>query len=190
MASIPWPGISASWRRPWKSWSRVQPREGGDLTTNEAEAEQVLWSDDLFRALVVQRSRAYVKKSQEQHGGSQAIFPRREPPRVADYQLRKTYGRLLDMVEKAFEKEKPLFSLAVYYPLAYYIGPDMEKQQRALLENRQKEVVSLIRILFLKRFESSARAFEFSCENLLIKLLAWINKHSTTPADKKCSTAG
>ena len=44
-------------------------------TTNQAEAEQVLWSDDLFRALVVQRSRAYVKQSQEQHGGVKAIFP-------------------------------------------------------------------------------------------------------------------
>jgi len=27
------------------------------------------------------------------------------------------------MVEKAFNKEKPLFSLAIYYPLAYYKGP-------------------------------------------------------------------
>lgn len=156
-----------------------------DIETNEAEAERVLWSDDLFRALVVQRSRAYVKKSQEQHGAAQAIFPKREPPRVASYKLRVTYGRLLDMVEKAFEKEKPLFSLAVYYPLAYYIGPDMEKQQRAWLENRQKAVVSLIRILFLKRFESSARAFEYSCENLLLKLLAWATKHSTNPAETK-----
>ncbi|MBU1207625.1 MAG: helicase [Proteobacteria bacterium] len=156
-----------------------------DIETNEAEAERILWSDDLFRALVVQRSRAYVKKSQEQHGGSKAIFPEREVPRVAHYKLRTTYGRLLDMVEKAFEKEKPLFSLAVYYPLAYYIGPDMEKQQRAWLENRQKAVVSLIRILFLKRFESSARAFEFSCDTLLLKLLAWVTKHSTTPTEKK-----
>jgi superfamily II DNA/RNA helicase len=156
-----------------------------DIETNEAEAEQVLWSDDLFRALVVQRSRAYVKKSQEHHGGASAIFPTREPPRVASYQLRKTYGRLLDMVEKAFEKEKPLFSLALYYPLAYYIGPDMAKQQRAWLENRQRAVVSLIRIQFLKRFESSARAFEFSCDTLLLKLLTWVTKHSTTARDKK-----
>ncbi len=162
-----------------------QGDEEADLETNQAEAEQVLWSDDLFRALVVQRSRAYVKRSQEQQGGSMAIFPNRERPRVAAYQLRKTYGRLLDMVEKAFEKEKPLFSLAVYYPLAYYLGPDMEKQQRAWLENRQKAVVSLIRIQFLKRFESSARAFEFSCETLLLKLLAWATKHSTTAADQK-----
>jgi superfamily II DNA or RNA helicase len=166
-------------------WDNNPKGEGVDLATNEVEAERVLWSDDLFRALVVQRSRAYVKKSQEQHGGVKAIFPRREPPRVADYQLRKTYGRLLDMVEKAFAKEKPLFSLAVYYPLAYYIGPEMEKQQRALMENRQMAVVSLIRVLFLKRFESSARAFESSCETLLVTLLAWVTKHSTTDADQR-----
>ena len=158
---------------------------GPSVQTNQAEAEQVLWSDNLFRALVVQRSRAYVKESQKQHGGSNAIFPKREPPRVADYQLRKTYGHLLDMVEAAFEKKKPLFALAVYYPLAYYIGPDMEKQQRAFAENRQREVVSLIRTQFLKRFESSARAFEFSCETLMIKLLAWVTKHSKTDADKR-----
>ena len=162
-----------------------QQEEGPDIQTNQAEAQQVLWSDDLFRAIVVQRSRAYVKESQKQHGGSNAIFPKREPPRVAEYQLRKTYGQLLHMVEGAFEKDKPLFSLAVYYPLAYYIGPDMEKKERAFAENRQKEVVGLIKTQFLKRFESSARAFEFSCETLLIRLLAWTTKHSKTEADKR-----
>jgi hypothetical protein len=35
------------------------PAEHEDVVTNEAEAEQVLSKDDLFRALVVQRSRAY-----------------------------------------------------------------------------------------------------------------------------------
>jgi superfamily II DNA or RNA helicase len=153
-----------------------------DFQTNQAEAEQVLLDDELFRKIVVQRSRAYVKQSQEQHGGTKAIFPKREDPRVVNYQLRKTYGRLLDLVEEAFQKDKPLFSLAVYYPLAYYIGPDMEKQQRSFMENRQKAVVSLIRTLFLKRFESSAKAFEFSCGALLIKLLTWVTKHSKNPA--------
>ena len=89
---------------------KAQKEGGVDIETNEAEAEQVLWSDDLFRALVVQRSRAYVKKSQEHHGGASAIFPTREPPRVASYQLRKTYGRLLDMVERSLrEGEATLF---------------------------------------------------------------------------------
>ena len=76
----------------------------------------------LFKALVVQRSRGYVRKSQLALGQTAAMFPTREDPKVAEYSVKKTYGRLLDMVEKAFAKEKPLFSLAMYYPLTYYIG--------------------------------------------------------------------
>ena len=153
--------------------------------TNEVEAEKVLENDALFHALVVQRSRAYVKQSQQQHGGIQALSPEREPPRVAEYSIKKTYGRLLEMVEKAFSKEKPLFSLAVYYPLAYYRKPKEETEEFAFKENRQKQVVRLIRIQFLKRFESSARAFEMSCETLLLKLLAWVTKHSQTGTEAK-----
>jgi phosphatidylserine/phosphatidylglycerophosphate/cardiolipin synthase-like enzyme len=148
---------------------------GNGMETNEVEAEKVLSNDDLFRALVLQRSRAYVKKSQQQYGGTHAIFPVRQHPRVQPYSVKKTYGSLLAMVEKAFNKEKPLFSLAVYYPLAYYKGPDTSIDP--LREGRQKEVVSLIRIQFLKRFESSAEAFEMSCETLLQKLLAWVIKN-------------
>jgi superfamily II DNA or RNA helicase len=146
------------------------------LETNQIEAERVLSSDALFRALVVQRSRAYVKKSQEQHAGqAKAIFPEREAPKVVEFNLKKTYGALLTMLEKAFNRGKPLFSLGIYYPLAYYKGPDTSIDP--LKEGRQKEVVSLIRIQFLKRFESSARAFEMSCENLLEKLFAFLVKH-------------
>jgi superfamily II DNA or RNA helicase/HKD family nuclease len=152
------------------------------METNHVEAEQVLSNDDLFRALVVQRSRAYVKQSQLQHGGKQAIFPTREDPKVAVYSIKKTYGKLLQLIEMAFSKEKPLFSLAIYYPLAYYKGSDTSIDP--LKEGRQKEVVSLIRVQFLKRFESSARAFEASCETLLMKLLAWTTKHCDTSHEK------
>jgi superfamily II DNA or RNA helicase len=163
----------------------VLKKEVGDgaMETNEVEAEQVLSNDALFRALVVQRSRAYVKQSQRQHSGKEAIFPRREDPEVANYSIKKTYGKLLELIEKAFNKEKPLFSLAIYYPLRYYKGPDTSIDP--LKEGRQKEVVSLIRVQFLKRFESSARAFEASCETLLLKLLAWVTKHSQTDHEKK-----
>jgi hypothetical protein len=146
-----------------------------DLVTDEAEAEKVLTRDELFRTLVVQRSRAYVKKSQEQYGGPQALFPKRADPQVVPYSIKKTYGNLLVMVEKAFNKKKPLFSLAVYYPLAYYKGPDTSIDP--LTKGRQNQVVSLIRTQFLKRFESSAHAFGMSCEALLLKLLAWIMKN-------------
>ncbi len=155
---------------------------GHGAETNQVEAEQVLANDALFRTLVVQRSRAYVKQSQEQQRGTVAVFPTREPPKVAEYSIKKTYGGLLDTIEKAFNKEKPLFSLAIYYPLAYYKGPkeDIDKFN----EGRQKQVVGLIRTLFLKRFESSARAFELSCQTLLKKLLAFATKNSQTPSEK------
>jgi len=96
----------------------------------------------------------------KQHGGREAIFPEREDPQVVDYSIKKTYGNLLTLVEKAFNKEKPLFSLAIYYPLAYYKGADasIEPLRRTTKGGRE-----LIRIGFLKRFESSARAFELSC---------------------------
>lgn len=157
----------------------------GLAETNEVEAEKVLENDALFHALVVQRSRAYVKESQTQHGGTGTLFPEREPPRVAEYSIRKTYGRLLEMVEAAFSKEKPLFSLAVYYPLDYYRKPKEESEEFKFKEGRQMQVVRLIRIQFLKRFESSARAFEMSCETLLLKLLAWVTKHSQVDGEAK-----
>ncbi len=157
--------------------------DDGGLETNQVEAEKVLSNDALFRALVVQRSRAYVKKSQQQHGGTHAVFPTREAPQVQPYSIKKTYGRLLALVERAFSKEKPLFSLAIHYPLAYYTGPDTKEKQWE--RGRQVEVVTLIRTQFLKRFESSIRAFEMSCETLLVKLLVWATKHSQTETEKR-----
>ncbi len=147
------------------------------------DAEQALSSDALFRVVVVQRSRAYAKKSQLQQKGTSAIFPTREPPRVAEYSVKKTYGRLLDLLEKAFAKDKPLFVLGIYYPLAYYKGPDDSIDP--FVENRQRQLVGLIRTQFLKRFESSAFAFERSCDRLLLKLLAWVTRHSETEHEKR-----
>lgn len=161
----------------------IEPSNQLLLDLNLSEAERALMTDTLFRHLVVQRSRAYAKQSQLQQRGSAAIFPSREAPRVGDYSVKKTYGRLLDKVEKAFAKDKPLFVLGIYYPLAYYKGTDDTIDR--FIENRQKQVVSLIRIQFLKRFESSAYAFGRSCERLLLRLLAWVTKHSETDHEKR-----
>jgi hypothetical protein len=90
---------------------------------------------------------------------------------------------LLDLLDKAFERKKPLFTLAIYYPLAYYKGDD--KSIDPFEENRQKQVVGLIRTGFLKRFESSVAAFELSCSRLMRKLLAFVEVHSETDGDKK-----
>jgi superfamily II DNA or RNA helicase len=157
----------------------IVPEDG--IETDGIEAGSILASDALFQALVVQRSRAYVKSSQAISGETAAIFPTREDPHVVPYSLAKTYGPLLDSVERAFAKSKPLFALAIYYPLAFYAGDD--RSIDPLLQGRQRQVVGLIRTQFLKRFESSARAFELSCETLLIKLLAFAEVHSETQTE-------
>jgi hypothetical protein len=160
----------------------VANSHGDEVGIDQKEADDLLRSDNLFRSLVVQRSRAYVKASQLQYGGNQAIFPIRDTPKLAVYSVKKTYGNLLSMINEAFSKTKPLFSLAIYYPLAYYKGPGPVE---AWEEGRQKQVVGLIKIGFLKRFESSAFAFEQSCVNLLFKLLAFVTKHSTEKGEIK-----
>ncbi len=154
-----------------------------DLPIELNEAEAALSKDAIFRALVVQRSRAYVRESQRQEGREEAVFPERDPPRVAEYSVRKTYGRLLDSVDRAFAKKQPLFILGIYYPLAYLREKTAEVDP--LEENRQKAVVGLIRTQFLKRFESSALAFGLSCDRLLMRLLAWVTKHSESEAEKR-----
>ena len=148
----------------------------GHVELDARAAEEILSEDDLFQELVVQRSRAYVKRSLKQHGGQRVAFPKREDPQVADYSLAQTYGGLLESLEVAFQKEKPLVTLAIYSPLAYYRGDDASIDP--MVEGRQKQVVGLIRTLLLKRFESSAKAFEATCEDLLLKLLYFVRLHS------------
>ena len=147
------------------------------------EAQEILFGDTVFSQIVVQRSRAYARESQVREHGTAAAFPDRRAPQVAGYSIRKTYGRMLDLVENAFAKERPLFTLPMYYPLHWYRGPD--KDIDPFEENRQKEVVGLIRTNFLKRFESSVAAFELSCDRLLKKLLAFIEVHCESDNERK-----
>ncbi len=160
--------------------------ESGPPDTDAAEAEQILADDNLFKAIVVQRSRAYVRESMIVGGEGDVVFPDRLPPQVAPYELKKVYGRLLDMVEQAFHKSKPLFSLPIYNPWPYFIGdPAGLPEDTDFTKGRQMQVVRLIRTGFLKRLESSAAAFESSCWNLMQKLLAWVKVHSTTAHEQE-----
>jgi superfamily II DNA or RNA helicase len=149
------------------------------------DVEKALKTDIVFHSLVVQRSRKYVKESQLQNGANQVLFPERDKPQVIPYNLKATYGRLLVSVEKAFNKKTPLFVLGIYYPLSYWKGDKDDPDYKKWDENRQKQVVILIRTLFLKRFESSAKAFEGSCWRLMKKLLAWVTVHAETEHDKR-----
>ena len=158
-------------------------QDEADVAEHMTAAQGILFTDQVFRHLVVQRSRAYARESQIREHGKAATFPVRRDPQVAAYSIRKTYGHMLELFENAFAKERPLFTLPMYYPLHWYKGP--EKEIDPLEENRQRQVVGLIRTNFLKRFESSVAAFELSCDRLLKKLLAFLEVHSESDAEKK-----
>lgn len=160
--------------------------EPDELLTDLHEASTLLSQDNLFRAVVVQRSRAFVRASQALHGGSLATFPERVPPQVAKYSVKKTYGKLLVMVEQAFHKTNPLFTLAPYDPYTYPKSKNTEENlshDERFEAGRLKQVITLIRTQFLKRFESSPFAFEMSCIRLLQKLLAFTKRFSTRKPD-------
>ncbi len=154
-----------------------------DVAEQMNEAQEILTTDAIFRQLVVQRSRNYARESQIRETGEATAFPERKAPQVAAYSIRKSYGRLLDLFEKAFTRENPLFTLSMYYPLHWYKGPD--KDIDPFEQNRQRQVVGLIRTNFLKRFESSVASFELSCARLLKKLLAFVEVHSKTDSEKR-----
>lgn len=161
---------------------------------SEWEAEPILREDKIFSSLVVQRSRAYARQSQIQEaqargqsGDFAQIFPRRQAPRVAEYSIKKSYGKILKMVEDAFDKEKPLFALGIYYPF-FYAKDDEKARLLAFdkrVQNQQQQVVGLIRTNFLKRFESSTRAFEVSCARLFLKIFDWVEDYVEEEAETK-----
>lgn len=155
---------------------------GETMEINFAEAENTLAADPLFDALVVQRSRKYVKESLR-IGDRKVLFPKPRAPKVAEYNLTQTYGKLLDMVAEGFSRRDPLFTLGIYNPTAYYIGDDPDHIS-AMERGRRGQIVALIRTSFLKRFESSVESFRISCWRLLFKLMAWIETHAETDDER------
>ena len=171
--------LSGHIRQLERSIERQMGGSGEVAEINSSDIGDLFSTDSLFDALVVQRSRSYVKASMQREAGSGIVFPEPRKPKVADYSVKQTYGKLLDMVADAFHKRVPLFTLGIYNPYAYYKGDDPEIIP-ALEKGRRKQVVALIRTNFLKRFESSAEAFRLSCWRLLQKLLAWLDVNAGT----------
>lgn len=151
----------------------------------------ILGSEELFKNIIVQRSRSYVKQSIALENSTKKIeFPNREKPQVVPYSLKKIYGPLLAKVEKAFDSDKPLLRLPVYSlydkdkkgNYLYYIGDVNDLDEMDI--GRSMQVVALIRVLLLKRLESSVVAFRDTCENLLLKLISFVEKHDEDTAKR------
>jgi hypothetical protein len=128
---------------------------------------------------VWQSTRKYAKESSKVAGGPDVLFPEQQKPEVVPYSLSGHFGRLMDEIESAFKRRAPLFALPMYYPLAYSKDPAVDTQA----QNRQQQVVALIRTIFLKRFESSIAAFTGSCLDLTTKVLDWLTMNSAGDED-------
>ncbi|MBQ0052381.1 MAG: DEAD/DEAH box helicase family protein [Treponema sp.] len=148
-------------------------------------------SDPIVKELVVQRSRAYVKESLKNSNKDNTIlFPERQPPIVGKYSLKKSYSSLIDDFTKAFDREYNgkkicLLSLPFYAPFEpQYFKGDLS-QVDAMVSGRQQQVVSLIRLLMLKRFESSAEAFKETCIKLFVKVWKFIDDYKDNISERK-----
>ena len=123
----------------------------------------------LFKEVVTQRSRSFAKELQERDPGArELLFPVREKPRVASYSITKACGSLLERLRAAFDRREPELQFSVYNSSEYAKSEEDEVEV-----NRQRQLVGLIRTLFVKRLESSICAFESSCLTVLKKMLAW-----------------
>ena len=137
----------------------------------QVDEDDFLRQDPLLKQVLIQRSRKYIKDV-EMASGTHILFPKRIIEPTVDYSLRKVYGTLYDELRAAFDRHYPFINLAIYNTVRYHNNP--EKQ----IENRQKQIVGLIRTLVLKRLESSWKAFEATVENLLLKMADWLKKYA------------
>ena len=153
--------------------------------------DDIVRQDPLVGELVVQRSRAYVKRSLTAAEGERVQFSIRKPPTVANYSLKASYGKLIDdFTDSFYKKDKngkpvPILFLAVYSPYedAYFIG---DKSKIDLMKSgRQNQVVNLVRQLLLKRFESSIAAFEETCIRIYIRLRKFVEEFKESGNTRK-----
>ena len=137
----------------------------------QVEEDDFLRQDPLLKQVLIQRSRKYIKDA-EQKSGTNILFPARVIKPTVDYSLRRVYRTLYDELQAAFDRHAPFLNLAIYNTVKYHKKPERR------IEQREKQVIGLIRTLVLKRLESSWRSFEATIENLLLKMADWLKKHA------------
>ncbi len=155
---------------------RKARKKGEDVAVllDVEEVRQRMTEDRLFGELVTQVSRKYAIESARLEGGDEVLFPEPAVPKAVTYDYSKTNRKLLAEMERAFQKVTPLFTLPMYYPLAFAKVTDPDGKA----VNRQMQVVALIRTVFLKRFESSIAAFAGSVFDLVWKILRWLDLYA------------
>ena len=137
----------------------------------QVEEDDFLRQDPVLKQVLIQRSRKYIKDA-EMASGTHILFPERVIHPTVEYSLRRVYRTLYDELQSAFDRHDPFLNLAIYNTVKYHNNPERRREQR------EKQVIGLIRTLVLKRLESAWRAFEATVENLLLKMADWLKKHA------------
>ena len=158
-------------RRHFRNIERDLEAEETEEIAELVEEDDLLRRDPVLRQVLIQRSRKYIKDA-EMASGTHILFPKRVIEPTVDYSLRRVYGTLYDELQAAFDRNYPFLNLAIYNTVRYHNNPERQ------IENRQKQIVGLIRTLVLKRLESSWRAFEATIENLLLNMAEWLEKYA------------
>ena len=166
-----------------KMEAELKRQTDADVADSTELSTEIYREDKLVNELVVQRSRAYVKQSLSNEEGTKVLFSLRQPPTVANYSLKKSYGKLIDdFIRSFYRKDRsgrkmPILALAVYSPYEdqYFIGDKSKIDE--MVSGRQQQVVNLIRQLLLKRFESSIVAFEETCIRIYYRLYRFVKDY-------------
>ncbi len=148
---------------------------------DHATIAALMADDKLFQSIVHQNSRRYAVESSKVAGVEDVLFPETQTPRVVPYDFGILYSSLFAELKSAFSKRTPLFVLPMYYRLAFSNDTNVD----TVAENRQKQVVALIRTIFLKRFESSLAAFAGSCLDLSVKILDWLQVNTKIDTEQE-----
>ena len=158
-------------RRHFRNIERELEGEETEEIAELVEEDDLLRRDPILRHVLIQRSRKYIKDA-EMASGTHILFPKRVIEPTVDYSLRRVYRTLYDELQNAFDRHNPFLNLAIYNTVKYHKNPEKR------IEQREKQVIGLIRTLVLKRLESSWRAFEATIENLLLNMAVWLKKHA------------
>ena len=158
-------------RRHFRNIERKLEGEETEEIAELIEEDDLLRRDPILKQVLIQRSRKYIKEA-EMASGTDILFPKRVIEPTIDYSLRRVYRTLYDELQAAFDRHDPFLNLTIYNTVKYHKNPEKR------IEQREKQVIGLIRTLVLKRLESSWRAFEATVENLLLKMAEWLEKYA------------
>lgn len=116
--------------------------------------------EQLLKYLMVRRTRAEVEKYFAKDLEEQGLkFPEVANPRAIFYQLNKDedeiFNRTIELVSKKFKYSR-------YIPMAYYTG-DLSKVE----EQAQRNIRSFMKVLLIKRLESSFYAFKLTLDRFI-----------------------